>query len=71
MFLHNFVMKGLLASIGQMPEYWIINSALNWFDKGILTQDDLETINAKLEPQVEETIEEIVEESVEDDNGEV
>lgn len=50
MFLHNFVMKGLLESIGKMPDYWVINSSLNWYDKGILTQEDLEQINEKLTP---------------------
>lgn len=28
MFLHDFVMRGLLASIGKMPDYWVINSRL-------------------------------------------
>ena len=58
MFLHDFVMRGLLASIGKMPDYWIINSSLNWYDKGILSQGDLEEINSKLAPAVEEPIEE-------------
>ena len=57
MFLHDFVMRGLLASIGKMPDYWVINSSLNWYDKGILTEQDLEEINSKLAP-VEEPIEE-------------
>ena len=58
MFLHDFVMRGLLASIGKMPDYWVINSSLNWYDKGILTEQDLEEINSKLAPVVEEPIEE-------------
>ena len=65
MFLHDFVMRGLLASIGKMPDYWIINSSLNWYDKGILTEQDLEEINSKLQPVVEEPIEEYPEENEE------
>ena len=53
MFLHDFVMRGLISAISRMPDYWIINSALNWYDKGILTQEDLEVINSKLAPVVE------------------
>lgn len=66
MFLHNFVMKGLLGSIGNMPNYWIINSALSWYEKGVLTENDLEEINSKIEereaPEVVEVPEEVVEE---------
>jgi hypothetical protein len=64
MFLHDFVMRGLLASIGKMPDYWIINSSLNWYDKGILSQGDLEEINSKLAPV--EPIEEYPEEENEE-----
>lgn len=65
MFLHDFVMRGLISAISRMPDYWIINSALNWYDKGILTQEDLEVINSKLAP-VEEPIEETPEEEIEE-----
>ena len=68
MFLHDFVMRGLISAISRMPDYWIINSALNWYDKGILTQEDLEVINSKLAPVVEpieETPEEEIEENIE------
>lgn len=63
MFLHDFVMRGLISAISRMPDYWIINSALNWYDKGILTQEDLEVINSKLAPVVEEVVEEPIEET--------
>lgn len=63
MFLHNFVMKGLLASIGQMPDYWVITSALNWYDKGVLVEQDLEQINAKIEELHPVIVEEQVEEN--------
>lgn len=62
MFLHDFVMRGLIGSIGKMPDYWVINSALNWYDKGILTEQDLETINSKLKPVEVETDNNLVEE---------
>lgn len=65
MFLHDYVMKGLLDSIGKMPDYWVINSSLNWYERGTLVQADLEQINAKIDekntPPVVEVEEEVEE----------
>lgn len=66
--LREFVKKGLLAAIGVQSDYWVILTAANWFQKGILTEEDMLEIqaaidekNTPLEP--EEPIEEVVEET--------
>ena len=40
-FLHNFVMNALKSAIGSMPDYWVLNNALGWMEKGVLTEADL------------------------------
>ena len=36
-FLHNFVMNALKSAIGSMPDFWVLNNALGWMEKGVLT----------------------------------
>lgn len=59
--LKEFVKKGLLNAIGKMADYQVILNAMGWFEKGVLTEDDLAEINAKIDeknaPIEEETIE--------------
>lgn len=65
MFLHNFVMKWLTGAIGNKPDYFIRGSAMSYFEKEVLTENDLEEIEQMLEAKnhVEEVVEEeIVEE---------
>lgn len=56
--LREFIKKGLLKAIGQMPDYQIILNASGWLDKGVLEEGDLaeieSAINARL--SVEDTI---------------
>lgn len=40
-FLHNFVMNALKSAIGSMPDFWVLNNALGWMEKGVLTEADL------------------------------
>lgn len=40
-FLHNFVMNALKSAIGSMPDFWVLNNALGWMEKGVLTETDL------------------------------
>jgi hypothetical protein len=49
--LKEFVKKGLLDAVGKMPDYWVIINAAGWHEKGVLTEDDLAQINAKIEAQ--------------------
>ena len=51
MFLRNFVMKSLKSAIGNMPDYWVLNNALGWYDKGVLSEDDLMEIQAAIDKQ--------------------
>lgn len=59
--LKEFVKKGLLNAIGKMADYQVILNAMGWFEKGVLTEDDLAEINAKIDeknaPIETETIE--------------
>lgn len=59
--LKEFVKKGLLNAIGKMADYQVILNAMGWFDKGVLTEDDLAEINTKIDeknaPIEDETIE--------------
>ena len=51
MFLRKFVMKSLKSAIGNMPDYWVLNNALGWYDKGVLSEDDLMEIQAEIDAQ--------------------
>lgn len=66
--LREFIKKGLLDAVGKMADYQIILNATGWYEKGVLLEEDLEEINAKIEEQYpvqEEIVEEIVEETPE------
>ena len=54
--LREFIKKGLLEAIGSMADYQIILNAAGWFDKGVLTENDLAEINARIGGNVEETV---------------
>ncbi|MBQ8824551.1 MAG: hypothetical protein IJZ64_04890 [Ruminococcus sp.] len=47
--LRDFIKKGFIDAIGEMPDYWIILNASGYYDKGILTQEDLAEINMAME----------------------
>lgn len=53
----NFVKKGLLNAIGKQADFWVILNADDYAEKGVLTDDDLAEINAKIEAQY--TVEEV------------
>ena len=59
--LKEFIKRGLINAIGKMPDYYVIMNATGWYEKGVLTEDDLAEINEKLTPVVEEEQEEIEE----------
>lgn len=54
----EFLMTGFKNAVGKMADYQIIFNANGYYEKGVLTEDDLaelqEKINAKNEP-IEET----------------
>lgn len=44
--LSEFIKSGFLAAVGSMADYRIILNAAGWYDKGVLTLEDLEEIHA-------------------------
>lgn len=66
-FLRNFIKEGYLKAVGSLPEYKIILGATSYFDKGILTEDDLKEINEAINSKntVENTVEAIIEDEEE------
>ena len=61
--LKDFIKKGLLSAIGKMADYQIILNALGWFEKGVLTEEDLAEIQTEIENQYPAEELEIVEEA--------
>ena len=53
--LHDFIMKTLKQMVGNYPEFQVRAFALNWFAKGVLTEEDLAEVEAWFEPEEEET----------------
>jgi hypothetical protein len=49
--LKSFVKKGLLDAVGKMADYQVILNSVGWMEKGVLTEEDLAEINAKIEAQ--------------------
>lgn len=64
--IKEFVMKTLKGMIGNYPDFQVREYALNWYAKGILTEEDLAELDELLTPVTEEvlvgadTIEEVV-----------
>ena len=56
----EFIKKGFLSAVGKMADYQIILNASGYFEKGVLTEDDLAEINSAIEAQyiVSEEVEE-------------
>ena len=71
--LREFIKKGFLDAVGKMADYQIILNATAYYEKNVLTMEDLAEINAKIDekntPVVEETEPEepIVEEQPEEE----
>ena len=49
--LKEFIKKGLIEAVGNMPDFWIILNAAGWNEKGVLTEDDLAEIQTAIEAQ--------------------
>ena len=65
--LRKFIMKGLLNAVGKMADYQVILNAMGWYEKGVLLEEDLAELQAKIDEkntpieEVEE-VEEVIEE---------
>lgn len=51
MFLKEFIKKGLIEAVGNMPDYKIRLSAAGWLEKDVLTEADLVDIDGAIEAQ--------------------
>lgn len=47
--LREFVKKGILDAVGHLADYQVRLNALGWHEKGVLTEDDLQLVEAKIE----------------------
>jgi len=65
--LREFVLKAIRGMIGNEPDYKVQKYALGWYDKEVLTEEDLTEIDTLIEAQytVEEATEETIEEATE------
>ena len=49
--LKDYIKKGFLEAIGKMGDYQIILNSAGWFEKGVLTEDDLAEIQNAIDDQ--------------------
>ena len=49
--LKEFIKKGLIEAVGNMPDYKIRLSAAGWLEKDVLTEADLVDIDGAIEAQ--------------------
>ena len=54
--LKDYIKNGFLDAVGKMADYQIILNSAGWFEKGVLTEEDLAEIQNAIDdqyPQVE------------------
>lgn len=49
--LREFIKKGLLDAVGNMADYQVILNAVGWYEKGVLTESELEEIQTAIDTQ--------------------
>ncbi len=47
----KFIKKALFGAVGYMPDYKIRLNAIGWFEKEVLTEDDLSKLDEAIEAQ--------------------
>jgi hypothetical protein len=47
--LKEFVKSGFIKAVGNMADYQIILNAVGWLEKGVLDENDLAEIQAKID----------------------
>lgn len=45
----NFLMTGFRSAVGHMADYQVILNANGYYEKGVLTEDDLSELQAMIE----------------------
>lgn len=48
-----FIKNGLIKAVGNMADYQIILNAAGWFEKGVLTENDLADIQLAIDSRLE------------------
>ena len=66
--IKKFIMDTLKGMIGNYPDFQIREYALNWYEKGKLTEEDLADLEIYLTPIVEESTKETIEDEEESKN---
>lgn len=51
----EFLKKGFIDAVGNMADYQIILNAAEWFEKGVLDENDLAEIQAHIDAKNAET----------------
>lgn len=50
----KFIKKALFGAVGFMPDYKIRLNAIGWFEKEVLTEDDLSKLDEAIEAQYDQ-----------------
>ena len=58
--LKDYIKKGFLEAIGKMGDYQIILNSAGWFEKGVLTEDDLAEIQMAIDAQYPQNEDEVI-----------
>lgn len=45
----EFIKKGLLCAVGNMADYQVILNAAGWYEKSVLTEDDLAEVQMAID----------------------
>ena len=53
--LKNYIKRGLIAAVGKMVDYQIILNSVGWMEKGVLSEEDLDDIQAAIDAQYPQT----------------
>ena len=67
--LKDYIKKGFLEAIGKMGDYQIILNSAGWFEKGVLTEDDLAEIQIAINSQYPQVEDEITEDEIVSDEA--
>ena len=47
--LKDFIKKGLMSAVGAMADYQVILNAVGWFEKNVLSEEDLADIQMAID----------------------
>ena len=53
------IKRAFLDAVGKEPDYWVTLNAQAWCEKGVLTEGDLEEIDALIEAKNAQPVDEV------------